>query len=261
MFQARANNDRAASDSTWLAGFAEEFRSDHEPAVAQDLLKRLIWINEAFGIAENRHPLSRQELLDIGSGSSRVVDLLRAEASEHGIAYTCLDSQEVLQHASPMIRASAVAGIFPSPEVEQQLAGRQFDFVLVNSVLQYVVRDMAWEDFVAAALQLLAPQGVLLLSDLPNRDQRRRALLASGYPKDGRLLEPEVRPVIDDKFVRDLMDFCWNRGFHAFSLPQTDSSPTRLHRHDVAVVRPMVAPYWGDVPVGGESHQHEWEIR
>lgn len=226
MFQTRAAQSHAKEDELWRVGFERGFRAGFEEQIAAAI----------FNFFDQVQPEEAQQpmyLLDIGAGSSQLTDAVTLECETRGLRHVLVDSPEMLAHAELKPSRVHVAGRFP--EVSETLATNigEFHLILAYSVLQYVARDMSIESFFDGVLSLLAPGGVALIGDIPNRDQRDRQCLADGRPVPDRL-QGEIRDVELLNAVMRIRKL----GYNAFLCPQVRLEPLRRHRENLCVIRP-----------------------
>lgn len=227
MFRHRALASYATEDVHWRVGFDASFRAGYEAKVAAAIFDQMAEarLGGSAGDAEL--------LIDIGAGASPLTESLTRLCESYSLIHVVVDSEEMLSHLPPHPCRQKIVGRFPDVLNDDQSLIGKAHFVLAYSVLQYVVRDMAAESFVRAAASLLAPSGVLLIGDIPNRDMRDRQMLASG-------IEPPPASTIDirDELLIDLICAMRKMGFHAFLTSQRLSEPMRLHREQLIVCRP-----------------------
>ena len=121
--------------------------------------------------------------------------------------------------------------------------------ILVYSVLQYVFVDASVFDFVDACLELLAPEGQLLIGDIPNVSKRKRFFSSEEGARfhreyTGTTDRPEVwfnaveRSKIDDAVVLGILARARAAGFDAHVLPQAPDLPMANRREDIQITRP-----------------------
>lgn len=222
-------------------GFPDSYRSGCEAEIFSDIANKLTCLNDAG-----------TTILDIGCGCSDLPSLIMARAAEQQQTLLLLDSQEMLDllpsfadHAS--IRK--IAARYPNcPELFRDFT-EKVDGILVYSVFQYVFVEGNIFDFLDRSLALLAPNGRMLIGDIPNTSMRKR-FFSSGtgiahhqtFTNTQELptvnfnrLEPEL---IDDAVVLGLAARARAAGFHAFIVPQSSKLPMANRREDLLLIRP-----------------------
>jgi cyclopropane fatty-acyl-phospholipid synthase-like methyltransferase len=183
-------------------------------------------------------------LLDIGCGTGLTLFPLSAlVASATGVDHPATVAR--LTRELPRSNIRLVGGNFPNVE----LSGR-FSKILTYSVIQCLTDEEETFAFIDAALDLLEPEGRLLIGDMSNVDLRRRfheseagqrfqkeweRQAAAGSPPP--LPDPD-RLVITDGFVMRLLARLRGRGLHAWALPQHEDLPFGNTREDLLVVKP-----------------------
>jgi SAM-dependent methyltransferase len=185
---------------------------------------------------------------DIGCGcgvlARKIVELCR----ERSHRLVLVDSAEMLGQLDDAPGVRKVPGRFPgTAELLESCEGR-VDAVIVYSVLHYVFAEADADEFVDAALALLAPGGRLLLGDLPNASKRRRffssdagaafhrTFMATDEPPP---VDDEPDPAkLDDVAILELVARARGSGYDAYVLPQPDDLPFANRREDVLIGRP-----------------------
>ena len=218
-------------------GFPDEYRAGREADIMRDVRAKLT----------NLEGWNRT-VLDIGPGCSDLpaylIDLCRR--NEHSLALC--DSAEMLAHLPDEPFVAKVPGRFPRNFAVTEYAGR-VDAILVYSVLQYVFVEGSVFDFVDACLELLAPEGQLLIGDVPNVSKRKRFFESEEGVRfhrefTGTTEGPDVRfnvverSKIDDAVVLGILARARAAGFDAYVLPQASDLPMANRREDILITRP-----------------------
>jgi len=217
-------------------GFPDDYRTESESAILEDISSKLGLIGE------------RRTILDIGCGCSGLTRLL-IEQSEHlGHKLVLNDSSEMLAELNPPRGTLQCPGQFPNVAELTDRYTEAFDAILIYSVLQHVVLESNPVIFIDRGLELLKPEGRMLLGDLPNISKRNRFLLsqeglkfhqnyygADQIPQvDLEELAPEK---IDDAMIFHLMTRYRARGYETYLLPQHPDLSMRNRREDLLIVK------------------------
>jgi 2-polyprenyl-3-methyl-5-hydroxy-6-metoxy-1,4-benzoquinol methylase len=220
-------------------GFPEEYRHGYAGRILSDIRNKLPALAR-----------TGSTILDIGCGCSDLPVMMTAEATSLKQTLTLVDSLEMLDQLPSLPPAvQKVAARYPDcPDLLAKLEGK-VDAILVYSVIQYVFNDGNVFEFLDQSLKLLAPQGRMLIGDIPNLSMRKRFFASdsgvrhhqaftqsSEIPDVGfNKLEPGK---VDDAIVLALVSRARAAGFHGYVLPQDDSLPMSNRREDVLIVRP-----------------------
>jgi SAM-dependent methyltransferase len=226
---------RLATDATLSPyekiGFPDGYRRGYEPAIFADIAAKL-------------PPLERRDqvVLDIGPGCSDLPGLIRAQCERRGHTLLLVDSEEMLAHHPAGDRVRTFSGQFPMcPALIEEFEGR-VDAIIAYSVLHYVARP---EQFLDAALGLLAHGGHLLVGDIPNSSKRRRFFASPAGREFHRAFTGSDEPPnisapggIDDALILGLLARARDAGFDAYVVPQADDLPMANRREDLVISRP-----------------------
>jgi cyclopropane fatty-acyl-phospholipid synthase-like methyltransferase len=188
-------------------------------------------------------------LLEVGCGAGAVLGPL-TQRVRHSTGIDHPSFERALE-ARGLGNLTFVSGRWPSVTLREK-----FDRVLVYSVLHYLPTAEHAFEFVDACVDRLAPDGRLLLGDLPNQSARRRFTATTwGKQFSGRWRErvhasedadqlaelgelgDQLVPFIDDRFVLELLARYRSRGLEAWVLPQPAELPFGNTREDVLVWR------------------------
>jgi hypothetical protein len=189
-------------------------------------------------------------ILDVGPGCADLPHLVIGQCERAGHRLLLADSPEMLDQLPDRPFITKIPGHFPDDcrETLATLAGK-VDGIIAYSILHYVIPGYDVFDFFDSMLALLAPEGALLVGDIPNVSMARRffasergvrfhqANMKTTAPPDVRFntLEPGS---IDDGVVLALMLRARSAGFHAYVVPLPDALPLANRREDLVVVRP-----------------------
>lgn len=220
-------------------GFPDGYREGQEEAILSDIRRK----------ASNLDTPSRS-VVDIGCGCGALANRLMAfcESEQHRLIV--VDSEEVLARLPVSRNVMRVPGRFPQETAAglSCLSGA-VDVVLAYSVLHSVMIDANPFDFVDRALELLAPQGQLLVGDVPNLSTRRRFFGSdagkafhrafTGTDTDPVVTYSTLEPMtIDDSVVLALLMRARGEGFDAYVLPQHSDLSMANRREDLLFRRP-----------------------
>lgn len=214
---------KISDDQAEIAG-RYSFQGIAEPLIVQDVAKKLC--------------LDRSDtLLEIGCGAGNLlVPLSGLVAQATGIDHADLLTR--LQQRSPAIRA--LPGNFLDVD-----AGGPFSKVLIYSVLHYLSDAEETRRFVLKAASLVAPDGILMIGDIPNADKKRafeasekgQEVLREWRTKTAgqqvRLGPDDKLVAIDDKVLADLTHVLTEQGFHVTRHDQPDGLPFCHTRQDL----------------------------
>ena len=219
-------------------GFPNAYRAEKEHLIYADICTKLPALHK-----------ERACILDIGCGCSDLPRLLIEQAAQKLQQLLMLDSPEMLGHLPESAHGKKIAACFPDcPELFPAYENK-CDAILVYSVIQYVFREANIFDFLDKALSLLAPQGRMLIGDIPNISMRKRFFASesgkafhrafTGRDEDPPIELNSLEPnQIDDSVIMSLLSQARGAGFHAFVVPQDDQLPMANRREDILILRP-----------------------
>jgi hypothetical protein len=220
-------------------GFPNAYREGKELAIFADIKSKLTPLNG-----------KRKIILDIGPGCSGLAYMMIeiCEGNDHQLILA--DSQEMLDHLPNASYITKIPGIYPKdcPRLFEEYA-ESIDVILIYSVIQYVFAEGNVFDFIDKSLKLLAPQGSMLIGDIPNNSKRKRFFAsAQGIGHHQQFTGTDEVPIvtfnaleegkIDDSVIMALILRCRNAGFDAYVVPQAANLPMANRREDILITRP-----------------------
>lgn len=225
VFRKRAQDPRAELSDPWLVGFDSEWRTGFEDTIATSI----------FEVLENYVPGMPSQgdfLVDIGAGASDLTTVLTDACGERGLTHVVVDSDEMLSHIDSA-EVIKVPGRFPDCVAEIEAVAPEAKYFLSYSVMQYVLRDNLWREFVTSLMRLMPQGSIALLGDIPNRSMRNRQRVAAN-------LDPEDVGTTDisDQLMLEVLALVRESGCHGYVLPQNPSLPLSAHREDFVIVKP-----------------------
>jgi hypothetical protein len=222
-------------------GFPDSYRDGHEAAIFADIRSKLLKLDSRGAV-----------VLDIGSGCSDLPNMLMAHCVAHAHRLVLTDSDEMLAllPTDPDGRGDdKIAGRFPDTTNEIKTAVGQADVILCYSVIQYAAAEDILDDFIGAALGLLADGGEMLIGDIPNVSMRKRFFASptgralhrafsgnNDTPVAG--IDESEAGKVNDRVVLEILAQARAAGAHAFVLPQADGLPMANRREDILIRRP-----------------------
>lgn len=218
-------------------GFLDRYREGAAAAIFSSLLSCLPTLRA-----------NGRLVMDIGPGCSELPRMLAAHCAEQSHQLILVDNPEMLEQLpdAPFIRKVAAEYPSLSNETLAELEGR-VDVITCYSVFHYIFPVCPLHRFVDTSLRLLAPDGVMLVGDIPNFDKKNRFFSTSAgrafhreNSGDGTLpnLDRGLHVNwIDDAAVFDLMHRVRASGSESYLLPQDPSLPFANRREDLLIVR------------------------
>jgi hypothetical protein len=220
-------------------GFPNAYREGKELAIFADIKSKLTSLES-----------KRKTVLDIGPGCSGLAHMMIELCAENDHHLILADSQEMLDHLPNASHITKIPGIYPKdcPGLFEEYAER-VDTILIYSVFQYVFAEGNIFDFIDKSLKLLAPQGSMLIGDIPNNAKRKRFFASTqGISHHQQFTGTDEVPAvtfnaleegkIDDSVIMALILHCRNAGFDTYVMPQAANLPMANRREDVLITRP-----------------------
>lgn len=227
---------REVSDATLVSG-RYAMQADSERSILLDVIEKL-----------QIEP--RDLLLDIGCNVGNLLIPLSFLTKQA----TGIDHPSCLEGLKKRFGGDNLR-LLPGDFLDMAIAG-PFDKILCYSVLHYLSNKEEVFDFIAKALQLLAPGGRILLGDIPNRSRKQRFTNSqsgreferlwqeAAHDRDDRAvaaLELAPDPALvqfDDELLLEICRRCRAEGFDAYVLRQPSHLPFGNTREDILVIRP-----------------------
>lgn len=219
-------------------GFPDSYREGFIDFILQDIFLKL-------DIENNNSSL----FFDIGCGCSNLTLRLAAELKSKNIQYVINDSKEMTDLIKDNLVTSKINGRFPFETHEFISSNKaKFKSVLAYSVIQYLAPNER-QIFLIESLSLLAPQGRLLIGDIPNSEMRNR-YFQSEYAKEFHTMNyPDLPfPTIEDPKstpnslldadILELIKTGRQLGYNAFVMPQNLQLKQANRREDLLFVKP-----------------------
>jgi SAM-dependent methyltransferase len=202
-------------------------RYTDEANIASDIIKKL-------------EPKATDRLLDIGCGTGKITIPLSRLVRET----TCIDHPSILDN-SELRSFKLIPGNFLDVVVEDK-----FDKILCYSVLHYLSDMDEVMAFIEKAVSLLAPGGIALFGDIPNKSNKYTLSITEFclvFCKSWwiRLFGRKPAPSSNDtKLVRftndEIMEICYylrDAGYRPRILPQPTNLPFWRIREDILICK------------------------
>jgi len=222
-------------------GFPDEFRKGREHLIFDDIIHKVPLIKE-----------TEKTVLDIGCGCSDLPEYLISYCKKQQHQLVLNDSQEMLDLLPDDTSLRKVPGQFPATvEDIGSTTTAGIDVIIIYSVLHsgviHAPVDM-W-GFIDSAIELLNPQGQMILGDIPNYSKRRRFLSSkSGLEFHRHYMDTMDSPTvkfnhnlkgqIDDTILWAIMRRAQESGCDAYLVPQNDQLPFSNRRDDILIRKP-----------------------
>jgi hypothetical protein len=219
-------------------GFPDSYRAGFEEKIFADICAKLPRLRDRD-----------LTVLDIGPGCSdlpmMLIDLCRAQ----GHRLCLVDSAEMLALLPDAPFIDKRPGLFPKCRAALADLRGGVAVALSYSVLHYVFVDASVFDFVDLAIELLAPNGEMLIGDIPNASKRGRFFASdAGIAFHRRFTggdspppaadDGPARGKIDDAVILGLLARARAAGADAYVVPQDTALPMANRREDILLRRP-----------------------
>ena len=228
-FKSRAKDSKLTPSEK--VGFPEFYRNGKELLILKDIL-------------EKTNLSRKQRVLDIGCGCSELTDMLKRYCEENEIDLFLNDSNEMLSelNISNSKNIKLIPGKFPDI-LENKPFDKNFDVILVYSVIQYVFNDGNIYSFIHNCLSILNKGGVILIGDIPNISSRDRFIKSQEGKKfmKSKQEQTSVKIIhqnferIDDSIVLSILQRFRNFNCETYLLQQPDDLPFGNRREDIII--------------------------
>lgn len=218
-------------------GFPDNYRQGKEKNIFLDLSDKL---------KLDRNGL---KVLDIGCGCSDLADFFIENAEKTNQELLMLDSAEMLSLLKDSKVVKKIPGQFPTIADDMSEYLGKLDVVVAYSVMQHVVLDFNPYSFIDKALDLLKPNGYLLLGDIPNNSKRNRYFCSEAGRKAHEEYVgskdvplplrhyPDTYEKIDDGILFGILLRYRGLGMETYILPQGEELPMATRREDILIIK------------------------
>jgi len=228
-FKNRAKDNKLTPSEK--VGFPESYRKGKELLILEDIIKKT-------NLSAN------QRVLDIGCGCSDLTDLLKRYCEENEINLFLNDSDEMLSQLnfSNSKNIKLIPGKFPDI-LDNKPFEKNFDVILIYSVIQYVFNDGNMYSFIHKCLSILNKGGVILIGDIPNISSRDRFIksdegkkfLKSNQEDTNIKIIHQNHERIDDSIILSIIQRFRNFDCETYLLPQPNNLPFGNRREDILI--------------------------
>ena len=228
-FKNRAKDNKLTPSEK--VGFPESYRKGKELLILEDIIQKT-------NISAN------QKVLDIGCGCSDLTDLFKRYCEENEINLYLNDSHEMLSQLnfSNSKNIKLIPGKFPDI-LDNKPFEKNFDVILIYSVIQYVFNDGNMYSFIHKCLSILNKGGVILIGDIPNISSRDRFIksdegkkfLKSKQENTNIKIKHQNHERIDDSIILSLIQRFRNFDCETYLLPQPNNLPFGNRREDIII--------------------------
>ena len=228
-FKNRAKDNKLTPSEK--VGFPESYRKGKELLILEDIIKKT-------NLSAN------QRVLDIGCGCSDLTDLLKRYCEENEINLFLNDSHEMLSQLnfSNSKNIKLIPGKFPDI-LDNKPFEKNFDVILIYSVIQYVFNDGNMYSFIHKCLSILNKGGVILIGDIPNISSRDRFIksdegkkfLKSNQEDTNIKIIHQNHERIDDSIILSIIQRFRNFDCETYLLPQPNNLPFGNRREDILI--------------------------
>lgn len=209
-----------------------------EKRIVLDLIHKLkprpedVFLDIGCGLGANLIPFSSMVSKAVGCDHPNVIKKFKEKASIHSI--------------------ELYAGNFLDLDFSEQ-----YTRILSYSVLPFLPDEAVFYKFIEKALELLRPDGIMLLGDLVNADKKRRFIKSARGREFQKKWDAEisnesnfsgaekalvdgvaVASLMNDEFLLHALGWIRARGFNAYLLDQPQNLPFGNTREDILIVGP-----------------------
>lgn len=227
-----------ASLSKWeKIGFPDSYRKNMEGQIYSD-------INGKLKLDEDM-----LNLLDIGCGCSELVEQMIINSTRNSSNLYLVDSGEMLNNINKELlsdKVKLIHGSFPKIDYFDTKFNNFFDRILVYSVLHIAFLEQDIYGFIHKCIDMLKPDGLLLIGDIPNISCRNRFLesekgknFLNKAPKfqNSINLKRNKKKEFDDSLIISIISRFRNFGCETYLLPQPDNLPFGNRREDILIIK------------------------
>jgi cyclopropane fatty-acyl-phospholipid synthase-like methyltransferase len=186
------------------------------------------------------------DIFDIGTGDGKIINYLSKKCK----SATTIDSEEVINRTTQSKKIRYLKG---NIHEEGKKIKKQFDKILVYSVVQYFRNVKEVITFINLCLKLLKNEGMILIGDIPNRDMDLRYQNTKNYKKLSRIFDKKRKFYItklekdffsnnqvktiqfSDRILFSLMKKFNTSKYESYILPQNDNLPYSVKRVDFLI--------------------------
>jgi cyclopropane fatty-acyl-phospholipid synthase-like methyltransferase len=212
------------------------FQADSRNFIVEDVLAKM-------------RPARTDHLFEIGCG----VGLLLIPLAQHFAMAMGMDHESCIvrmKKSGIPANVELIAGRWPETHVS-----KDFDCILVYSVLHYLSGRRSADEFIDRCLEILKPGGKLLLGDIPNMDSLRRyqtSRFGIEYGKKWNIMKSKsitqhrqfedvfakvrkIAPYLTDDYIMKLISRLRRMGYEAYVMAQKQELPFSHSREDVLI--------------------------
>lgn len=185
---------------------------------------------------------------DIGCGCSQpALDLIKF-AKQYKNKLILIDSKEMLNILPNYKFMKKIPAEFPQCKNFIKKYQNSIDYIIIYSVIHYLLLEVSLFAFLDKAVSLLKNGGKMLIGDIPNITKKKR-FLSSDYGKkfhqqwSGDKKIPKIfwtqleEGVIDESIVFAILQRYRNMGCETYLLAQKDGLPFNKTREDILIVK------------------------
>ena len=219
-------------------GFPDAYRQGKEQAIFQDILAKMPALST-----------KKATVLDIGCGCSDLVFMIIENSNQNEQTLLLNDGKAMLDLLPTTANINKVEGYFPNQTfaILNQFQNK-IDAILTYSVFHYVFEEGNIFNFLDNCVNLLAPNGQLLIGDIPNISKRKRFFASpSGIKFHQHYTQTDTLPPafsyeiesnqIDDGVLFGIIQRYRNAGCEAYILPQSANLPMSNRREDILIIK------------------------
>ena len=218
--------------------FPNKYRDGFDKIILDDILSKLPSLNH-----------EDSTFLDIGIGCGSLGLFLFNHCQDKSIKTDLIDSFEMLNQLPSDKKIKKHNFFFPDCKNFIKKHLNHYDSILCYSVLQYMFQEAPITHILDRMLSLLAPNGRLLIGDIPNINKRKRFFKSpsgikfhKNFMKDNSLptfVDDEILEYeIDDSLIFFILQRSRNLGYQSYIVPQNENLPMSNRREDILIIKP-----------------------